>query len=134
MLPWELRSFVRVVVSGEICARLVCLSNHLAAGYACTRSPTPMSFMLRFLLVALVGSMPFASADAADLLWDFAPGTPGAQDGPGDWNTTTPSWLVSATQNTNWSNSTLNNAVFGSGAFADTVTVTRADYRRQHYL
>jgi autotransporter-associated beta strand protein len=79
---------------------------------------------VRFVSMALALSSFIASATAADLLWDFAPGTPGAQDGSGDWNTANSNWLISPTQNTTWSNSPLHNAVFGSGGFAGTVAVT----------
>jgi autotransporter-associated beta strand protein len=66
-------------------------------------------------LSALVGRI-----EAAILTWDANPGTPGAQDGSGDWDTMTPNW-ISGGANVTWSAG--NDAVFGAGG-TGTATVT----------
>ena len=66
---------------------------------------------------------------AADLTWDADPGTPGVQDGSGNWNTTTANWF-NGTSNVLWSNATPDSAFLGNGGVfnnntaAHNVTVT----------
>jgi len=57
------------------------------------------------------------------LTWDADPTTPGAQDGPGIWNTTTNTWWTGAA-NATWSSTIPNAATFGAGSgTAGTVTL-----------
>lgn len=79
---------------------------------------------IRRFFVAIGSVLLVASATAANLVWDVTPATPGAQDGSGDWNTTNAHWLAGAGANQSWSNSSLDDATFGSGGFAGTVSVT----------
>src|SRR5881398_3382994 len=70
--------------------------------------------------VACVSAAVFAAlyssslVKAADLTWDADPGTPGIQDGSGNWTTSSPNWLNGGT-NVLWSNATPDSAFLGAG-------------------
>ncbi|MGD0208397.1 MAG: pectinesterase family protein [Verrucomicrobiota bacterium] len=88
----------------------------------CARRHTSKLFILVVLaLLAQLAVVPLAPA--ATLTFDGNTGTTGAQDGSGNWDTTTTDWWNSSTD-VAWDNTTPGNAVFGvnSGA-AGTITV-----------
>jgi autotransporter-associated beta strand protein len=55
--------------------------------------------------------------------WDANTSLSGAQDGEGNWDTTTNTWWT-GTGNTAWSNATPDTAVIGAGGTAGTITLT----------
>ncbi|MCX7721594.1 MAG: hypothetical protein N2379_00835 [Verrucomicrobiae bacterium] len=76
---------------------------------------------------SLAAFLAFALCASGQILtWDADPTTPGAQDGPGVWNTTTNTWWT-GTANTLWSSTIPNAATFGANAgAAGTVTLGAA--------
>ena len=89
--------------------------------------------LLRSLLAALAASSLLLWAGngrTAELTWDADPATTGAQDGSGNWNTTTPNW-ISESANVTWADG--GDAVFGAGG-SGTATVTLAESILARYL
>ena len=74
--------------------------------------------------VALFSLMAVAAANAATLTWDTNTAVAAAQDGGGLWTNGLPAtnWWNGAA-NTNWNSATPDNAVFGAGGTAGTVTL-----------
>lgn len=62
------------------------------------------------------------AAPAGPLTWDINSGTPGPQDGAGNWTTTDANWW-DGSANVTWTNADGNSAVFGSGGAGGTVSV-----------
>lgn len=78
------------------------------------------------LTTFLAGGLPavVGNAQAAVLTWDVDPGTAGAQDGSGDWDTTTANWSTGGS-NVTWTAG--DDAVFGAGGTGSaTVALTEA--------
>jgi fibronectin-binding autotransporter adhesin len=73
------------------------------------------SAVLLLLLAAVV-------ADAAPLIWDADPATPGVQDGGGAWDDSATNWW-DGTANTNWTSANPDDATFGAGGTPGTVTL-----------
>lgn len=75
-----------------------------------------------FLFVAVL--MTAMTVCAASLTWDANTGTTGAQDGSGNWDTTSTNWWTTGLANTAWNNATPDSATIGVGGTAGTVTLT----------
>jgi autotransporter-associated beta strand protein len=98
------------------------LLGFMCQSTACARRHTSKLFTLVVLaLLAQLAIVPWSPA--ATLIFDGNTGTTGAQDGSGNWDTTTTDWW-NGTSDVAWDNTTPGNAVFGvnSGA-AGTITV-----------
>src|SRR5208283_4404386 len=82
----------------------------------CTRRRISKLFALVVLvLLAQLAIVP--CSPAATLIFDGNTGTTGAQDGAGNWDTTTADWW-NGTTDVAWDNTTPGNAVFGAGSGA----------------
>lgn len=92
---------------------------------SCVGRAAVFSWVVLFLVMTAACAVGFPGSNpacAAVLTWDADPGTEGAQDGSGDWNTSNTNWRGSS-GNTTWSNSPADTAVFGAGG-SGSFTVT----------
>lgn len=66
-------------------------------------------------MVAIAAALAAPSLNAATLTWDADPSVSGAQDGSGEWNTTSTNWWsVSGSNNLSWNSGTPDSAIFGA--------------------